>query len=290
MPDSPLTRRRVETRSGAFAALVAGDEKAPLVLCLHGFPDTPYGFRGVAERLAGAGFYAVSPWARGYDPSPLEGPYDVDRLGDDVLALADALSPSRPLHLVGHDWGAMAVYAALARVPARFARAATLAVPHPHAFFANARRSPAQWRRSSYMASFGLDPSAPARVAADDFRAIDELCARWSPGFAPDEAYRAELKRCLRASMPAPLAYYRALFRPPREALARAAKPRLVATPTLYLHGQRDGCVDASMAEGQERHFEAAFEQCAIEGVGHFLHVERPDLVAERLVAWLRAR
>ncbi len=282
-------RRRVDTRAGAFAALAAGDEKAPLVLCLHGFPDTPYGFRGLVERLADAGFRAVAPWARGYDPSPLGGPYDADRLADDALALLDALSPGRRAHVVGHDWGAVAAYAALARAPARFGRAVTLAVPHPRALLANARRSPRQLRLSSYMAAFGLDPFAAARLAADDFRRVDELWARWSPGFAPDDEYRRELKRCLRASMPAPILYYRALFRPVGEALARAARPHPVATPTLYLHGLRDGCVDPRAAEGQERHFAAAFEQCFLEGVGHFLHLERPDLVAERVVAWLRA-
>ncbi|HEU4407482.1 MAG TPA: alpha/beta hydrolase [Polyangiaceae bacterium] len=289
MADPFAERHRIPTRAGAFAALAAGDAGAPLVLCLHGFPDTPYGFRGVMAALAEAGFRAVAPWARGYDPSPLEGPYDADRLGDDALALADALSPGRPVRLVGHDWGAVAAYAALAREPARFARAATLAVPHPQAFFEHLRRSPRQARRSAYMASLGLAPFAAARLQSDDYRPVDELWARWSPGFQPSDDYRRELKRCLRASMPAPIRYYRALFRPPAEALARASRPRPVRTPTLYLHGLRDGCVEARAAEGQARFFVGGLEECTLEGVGHFLHIERPDLVAERLVAWLRA-
>lgn len=289
MSTPAFAHQRVVTRAGDFAALGAGDERAPLVLCLHGFPDTPYGFRGVLSGLAAAGFRAIAPWARGYDPSPLDGPYDIDRLADDVLALADALSPERPVYVVGHDWGAVATYAALARSPARFARAATLAVPHPHAFLDYVRRSPRQLRMSSYMADLGLAPFAAARLRSDDFRPIDELWARWSPGFQASDDDRRELKRCLLASLPAPLGYYRALFRPPAEALARASKPRPVSTPTLYLHGLQDGCVDVRAAEGQARHFSGGYEECVLEGVGHFLHLERPDLVTERVAAWLRA-
>jgi pimeloyl-ACP methyl ester carboxylesterase len=289
MADAALERRHIDTRAGTFAALEAGAEGAPVVLCLHGFPDTPLGWRGVAARLAEAGFRAVAPYARGYHPSPLDGPYDVERLADDALALADAVSPGRPVHLVGHDWGALAAYAALARAPARFARAVTMAVPHPRALLANARRDGAQLRRSSYVAFLGLVPSAAARARADDFRYVDGLWARWSPEFRPDDEYARELKRCLAASSPAPVAYYRTLFRPHgAAALARAARP--IATPALYLHGRRDGCVDERMAEGQARHFEGPFEQCVLEGAGHFLQIERPDAVAERVVAWLRAR
>ena len=44
---------------------------------------------------------------------------------------------------------------------------------------------------------------------------VDRLWRRWSPNYTPNPDYLRELKHCLRASMPAPLGYYRAL-RPSR--------------------------------------------------------------------------
>jgi pimeloyl-ACP methyl ester carboxylesterase len=107
---------------------------APLVLCLHGFPDHAEGLAPLMLDLAAHGYACVAPWMRGYAPSVREGPYDVDRLARDVLELADALSPDRPVAIVGHDWGAAATYAACALAPTRIAAATTIAAGSPDAY------------------------------------------------------------------------------------------------------------------------------------------------------------
>ena len=279
---------RVATSAGTFELLARGDESQPLVLCLHGFPDTPVGYEPLLEQLAGAGYRAVAPYMRGYHPSTLAGPYHVDRIASDVIALADALSPGRPVRVVGHDWGAIATYVALARSPGRFARAVTMAVPHPNALVANLRDFPGQLRLSWYVSFFQLGKRAQDRAKANDFELIERLWATWSPGFRPSAAYLAELKRCLAESGPAPFEYYRALFRPMREALRRARRHLVIDTPTLNLHGARDGCVDARMAARQERFFRGKFESRVLNGVGHFLHIEQPGEVGAHIVDWLR--
>jgi pimeloyl-ACP methyl ester carboxylesterase len=279
---------RVVTSAGTFACLRAGEPGRPVVLLLHGFPDTAYGWRGILPHLAATGFDAVAPWMRGYDPSVKAGPYHLDRLGDDVIALADALSPGRPVHVVGHDWGAMATYQALARSPGRFGRAVTMAVPHPQALLANIREFPGQLRLSWYMGFFQLGRLADERVAAYDFELVMRLWASWSPGFKPDDEYLAELRRCLGASMPAPLEYYRALFRPLRELLRRARTAVDVRTPLLNLHGEDDQCIDPRMTQGQERYVRAPFEPRLVRGAGHFLQLERPDEVGAMIVDWLK--
>ena len=65
--------------------------------------------------LCAAGYRCVAPWLRGYAPSTLEGPYDRQRVGDDLAELAEALCPNAPAVLVGHDWGAAATYTAVGR-------------------------------------------------------------------------------------------------------------------------------------------------------------------------------
>ena len=84
---------------------------------------------------------------RGYFPSVLAGPYDGNTIAKDVIALADALSPNAPISLVGHDWGAVVSYPALAAAPERFRCAVTMSVPHPRAFIANLARTPRQLLR-----------------------------------------------------------------------------------------------------------------------------------------------
>jgi len=99
----------VEANGLRFAYLAEGE--GPLVLLLHGFPDTAHSWDHARPRIAAAGYRAVSPWTRGYHPTeiPLR---DADgrTLGEDVAALIDALSDDGRAIVIGHDWGASAAY------------------------------------------------------------------------------------------------------------------------------------------------------------------------------------
>jgi pimeloyl-ACP methyl ester carboxylesterase len=279
--------------TGSFQALAAGPAEAPLVLVLHGFPDAPPTFARLLGELAARGFRAVAPWARGYAPSELEGPYDVETLANDVLALCDALAPDgEHVHLVGHDWGAVVTYTACALAPGRFGASVALAVPHPLAFLRATTRT-AQVLRSWYMFFFQL-PGAERLAAARDFTLIDRLWRTWSPGYTLPAALRDEVFDCLRASWPAPLLYYRAMFRPFGEAMRRLRPTtgiaRRLTVPMLYLHGADDGCIAPSAARGAERYFAGEYRAELIDGAGHFLAAECPDEIAARTAAWLRGR
>ena len=269
-------------RIGPLALEVSGPEGAPLVVCLHGFPDVPATWRGLREALVGAGLRVATPWLRGYAPSSLEGPFDLDTAARDVVRVVDALSPGRPAALVGHDWGAACTVVATARAPWAFSAAVTLALPHPLAFVHNLASHPMQLRRSAYMALFQL-PSWPERaLVARDGALVRRLWRAWSPGFEPPREHLDEVVRCLRASLPGPLGWYRAL---PGQLLAPG--PARVETPTLALHGARDGCVHPGLACGQSAWFAGPFEQEVVPAAGHFLHLEQPALVHARVLAWL---
>src|ERR1700726_5353607 len=68
--------------AGDLKALTWGPDDAPIALCLHGFPDTAYGWRNVAPRLAESGWRVVAPFMRGYAPSsiPSDGSYHIGAL------------------------------------------------------------------------------------------------------------------------------------------------------------------------------------------------------------------
>ncbi|MGW5419925.1 SDR family oxidoreductase [Streptomyces sp. NPDC003943] len=99
-------------RTGGIELCVAelGDESRPTVLLVHGYPDSKEVWSEVAVRLAGR-FHVVLYDVRGHGrstaPTPLRGGFTLEKLTDDFLAVADAVSPDRPVHLVGHDWGSV---------------------------------------------------------------------------------------------------------------------------------------------------------------------------------------
>lgn len=283
-----IERRWVTIQAGTFYYLGAGAPDAPLVLCLHGFPDHPPTFEPLLRRLVKAGYRVAAPWLRGYRPSPSLGPYAVDRLARDIVDIADALSPERPVHLVGHDWGAMITYEAIATSPHRFASAIAMSVPYELSMFGSLARDPSQRRRSWYIFFFLLPRIPEWVVRRRDFSFIDDLWRRWSPGFALPADQRRALHACLDASIPAPLEYYRAVFRPLSRMLARARREwkQRIVVPTLYIHGDQDGCIDVSAARGQERWFAGPFSQRIVSGAGHFMHLEVPDAIAEHIVAF----
>ncbi|MFM9369005.1 SDR family oxidoreductase [Streptomyces sp. Da 82-17] len=99
-------------RTGGVELCVAelGDATQPTVLLVHGYPDSKEVWSEVAARLADR-FHVVLYDVRGHGrstaPVPLRGGFTLEKLTDDFLAVVDAVSPDRPVHVVGHDWGSV---------------------------------------------------------------------------------------------------------------------------------------------------------------------------------------
>lgn len=263
--------------------------EGPLVLCAHGFPDGPRSYRRQIDPLVAAGYRVACPAMRGYAPSSESASrrYDAGALGSDLVGIADRLSPEQPVRLVGHDWGAIAAYAASALAPTRFSHLVTMAIPH---FRGTAQKvlTPRQARRSWYIGMFQLPAIAERRLAAADLALIDRLWRDWSPGYRVDPVETAAIKDGIRDRLGPVLAYYRALFRP-RSVLGESRRLLFARTqvPALYLHGQDDGCMGVEVAAGTEAHYAAGVEVHRIAGVGHFLHLEQPEIVNSLLLRFL---
>jgi pimeloyl-ACP methyl ester carboxylesterase len=267
----------VQLAGVSLACSVSGPPDAPLTILTHGFPDDASTFRAQVPALVAAGFRCVTPTLRGYAPSGLAqgNCYDAAALGSDLVGLANHYSPHAKARLVGHDWGAVASFAATAIAPERFSHLVSLAVPHARALLANT--SAAQLRRSWYMAFFQLPSIAEARLIRDNHAMIDELWRDWSPSYRASDEEMKRVKEAISGREHEVLAYYRALLSP--RALVGDARKLLLAktrVPALHLHGEDDGCVGVECAQGAERWYLDSYAMKRIAGAGHFLQREQP--------------
>ena len=285
---------RVEAHSITFHYLEMG--QGPLVLCLHGFPDHAHTYEALLPVLAAAGFHAVAPFMRGYAPtSPApDGRYQSVLLAQDVLALIEALGAQRA-RLVGHDWGAQAVYGAAILAPERVERLVTIGAAHPAA-----ARGDLAMRydrlKGIWHAFFFQMPFAEQAVAANDFAFIDSWWQDASPEFTPSPAMMARLKATFRQPgvVTAALNYYRHTFHPDNRDphltdLQERVSNTPISVPTLALHGTKDrpGRLEAFAA--MDHLFLQGIEKVIFPGTGHFVHLERPQEVNARIVAFLSA-
>lgn len=276
-----------------FSAHSQGD--GPLVLCLHGFPDNHRSFHLQLPALANAGFRAVAPTLRGYEPSsqPPDHDYHIVRMAEDVVGWIDNLDQERA-HLVGHDWGAVIGYAVAALAPERLLSLTTLAIPHPVRLHREGiRKLPSQLLNSWYMFFFQLRGISDWVVEARDWALIDKLWRDWSPGWELPAKELASVKQTL--SQPgvkrAALGYYRAMFdfRSPAAKQTMQLLESPFRVPTLAITGALDGCIDTRLHDlvMNEADFPAGFRVERVEGAGHFLHQEKPDEVNQILLDWL---
>lgn len=289
----PIATSTISANGVEFGALECGT--GPLALCLHGFPDSAHTWRHLLPRLADAGFRAVAPFMRGYAPTsvPADGYFQTGALSADANALHDTLGADSDAVLIGHDWGAPAVYGAAASAPERWSRVVGMAVPPGPALGAAFVSDTDQLKRSWYMFFF-QHPLSDHVVAASDLAFLDMIWSDWSPGFDAT-ADLAHVKDCLRdpANLQAALGYYRATLgdgaRHPDYDSIQIAGGGVLPQPTLYLHGADDGCIGPKVAESARTMCPWATVEI-IEGAGHFLQLERPDLVGDRVVGFLSGR
>lgn len=208
----------------------------------------------------------VAPFLRGYAPTDLapDGDYSVRALAADAVALRWALAgDDGTAILVGHDWGATAAYAVPGGV---FDRVVTIAVPPPSTLLGLPATLAARQARRSWYIAFQQLPGVAERALP---RLLPRLWRDWSPDHDPAE----DLDRLWDAldtpeRRTAALTYYRHLRK------LRARDLRDAALSDAYLHGADDGCLLADVA----RRVSGVH---VVEGAGHFVQLERPEVVAE---------
>lgn len=287
-----ITTSQLSHGGMTFSVRSAG--KGPLVLMLHGFPDDNHTFDQQLLAFAEAGYHAVAPMMRGYEPgsqSP-KNLYHLIHLASDVFEWMNQLG-ARKCHLVGHDWGALTAYVAAALKPKRFHSVTTLAIPHLRHGIQGVGEVPAQLLKSAYILLMQMPALSGKVVSHDDYAFVETLWRRWSPDWLYGVDDIAQVKSTFREPgvVKAATRYYRCLLSPLSLSAQQSwslLRARL-DVPVLALAGANDGCMDARFFDALMRaqDFDKGLSVACLEHAGHFLHREKPLVVNTLLLDWI---
>ncbi|MFD7645837.1 alpha/beta fold hydrolase [Kitasatospora sp. NPDC059795] len=319
-PPAAPRHRTVQGPAGRLHLVEQG--AGPLVLLIHGFPESWYSWRRQLPALAAAGYRAVAPDVRGYGRSSRPTPADAYRMLDlveDNVALVHALGEEQAV-IVGHDWGSgIAAASALLR-PEVFRAVGLLSVPYTPpggprptdvfarmggdqefyvSYFQEPGRAEAEMEPDirGWLAGFYAAMSAdtmPARgepdphfVARTGGRLRDRFPAGKPPAWLTEDdldAYAGEFER---TGMTGALNRYRAMDRDWEDLAPYDGAP--IEQPSLFI----GGALDASttwMADAIDAHpatLPGLTSTHILDGCGHWTQQERPEEVNRLLTAWL---
>lgn len=277
---------RFETRSGlTFTVDVEGPASGPLVLMLHGFPESRHSWRAALPALAAAGYRAVAPDQRGYSPGARPDPADLanytfDRLVNDAIEIAASAGyDGKRFHLVGHDWGGQVSWGVASAHPDRLASLTVLSRPHPMSFRrALEKEDGDQKNRSRHHRAF-LDPETGRLLLADNARRLREGLFGQGVPSATLEEHLSVLGNP--EALEAALAWYRA-----NKGLA--ADIGVIKVPTLYVWGDADTTVGPDAAYGTAEFVVPSFAMEVLPGVGHFVMDQSPAKATDLMLAHLK--
>ena len=145
-----------------------GPKDGPVVLMLHGWPDTAHLWRQQIPALVQAGYRVLAPDLRGFGESDKPDEVDACRVSacaGDAMAILDDVGAERA-HVVGHDWGAAVGWALALSHPERVHTLVALSVGHPAAFANGGLR---QLKASWYMLLFQFEGIAEEFLSRDDW-------------------------------------------------------------------------------------------------------------------------
>jgi pimeloyl-ACP methyl ester carboxylesterase len=296
----------------------------PLVLLVHGFPESWYSWRHQLPAIAGAGFRAVAVDVRGYGRS--SGPLEIEAYGmlhhvTDNLGVVEALGEDKAV-IVGHDWGApIAANSALLR-PDVFRAVALLSVPYSPAgrrrpsdafaemggdeefyilYFQEPGRAEGEieldvrgWLRGFYVGASGdaLPPEDGRTIGTvrkggmlrDRFVVPDQL-----PTWLTEADLDFYVEEFERTGFRGALNRYRNVDRDWSDLQPWAARP--ITVPSLFLGGERDGPTiwGRRAIERFPQTLPGLRGSHILPGCGHWVQQERADEVNRLLVGWLKA-
>jgi pimeloyl-ACP methyl ester carboxylesterase len=310
-----ITQRRVVTNG--IELNIAEQGEGPLVLLLHGFPESWYSWRHQFEPIANAGFHVVAPDMRGYGKS--DKPDDISAYNqvevvNDIIGLIPALGHETAI-VIGHDWGAPTAWSTALHHPNKVTAVGALSVP----FSPRAEAPPLDTLKAIFkdMFFYQLYFQAPGiaeaeletdirtslrkfyHMASGDVSIIDFtpksadadlLSDLPDPGKLGDwcsekdlDFYTAEFEA---SRFRGPLNYYRnhnLSWQLTEDA------PRKISQPAMFMAGQKDGVIMMA-AEALKQMEQTVPNQVLhelIPGIGHWTQQEAPEAVNKGILYFL---
>ena len=257
--------------------------EGPLLLLLHGFPETAHAWRKQMPALA-ARFRVVAPDLRGYGASDKPkgiAAYRTSVVADDIAGLVHAFGVERA-HVVGHDWGGGVAWALASLHPEAVDRLVVLNCPHPAVMRKALRSNWTQMRKSWYIFAFQLPWWPEWQLSRGGGRAVKSSLRHTSKPGTFTEADLEEYARAFSAPGAATGAinYYRAAVRSPP---ARGK----IAAPTLLIWGLNDFALGVELTRGMDDLFESKPRIEYLPETGHWVMEERPEVVNRLLLDFL---
>jgi pimeloyl-ACP methyl ester carboxylesterase len=310
-----IAERRIATNG--IHLNVAEQGEGPLVLLLHGFPESWYSWRHQFAPLAAAGYHAVAPDMRGYGKSdrPAEiSAYNQVEVVTDIIGLIPALGYETAV-VIGHDWGAPTAWSSALHHPDRVTAVGALSVPFsPRAesapmatmrkmfagmffyqlYFQEPGVAEAEFekdirqalRKFLYLGSGEADLSGLTAKAPD----ADLLSDLPDPAVLPPwlseadlDFYAGEFKR---SGMRGPLNYYR--NHDLTWELTNGA-PTKITQPAMFVAGARDGVIlmAAEALKKLPENVPNLLINELIPGIGHWTQQEAPAATNDAILRFL---
>jgi pimeloyl-ACP methyl ester carboxylesterase len=270
------------TRDGlTFDVRDSGPADGDPVVLLHGFPERASSWDQVSAILHEHGLRTLAPDQRGYSPGARprgRWSYRLPLLVEDVVALIDRVG--RPVHVVGHDWGAMVAWGLAMARPDLVRTLTAVSVPHPAAFY-DALRNGSQLRKSWYFLPFNV-PGLVETLARVRPEAFDTWLRKGGMTAADVERFRREIVEY--GALKGGLMWYRAI---PLASPRSGRHP--VGVPTTHVWSDRDVALSRDGAEGCSDWVDADYELVVLEGVNHWIPTQAAQPLADAILARVRS-
>jgi pimeloyl-ACP methyl ester carboxylesterase len=311
-----INQRRVETNG--ISLNIAEQGEGPLVLMLHGFPESWYSWRHQFSALAEAGYHAVAPDMRGYGES--DKPFEIEAYNqvevvNDIIGLIPALGYETAV-VFGHDWGAPTAWSCALNHPDKVSAVGALSVPfrprgdspplatlkaifkdrffyqlyfqEPGKAEAELEKDPALTIRKFYhMASGEMNTSLLSEKSADADLLSDLPDPRTEMGpWISEEDVSFYANEFRQSGFRGPLSYYRNM-----DLTWELTKdsPREISQPALFVAGERDGVIlmAADALKELDKHVTDLRVNKLIPKIGHWTQQEAPDEVNQAVIQFL---
>jgi len=281
-----VSHRMVQAGEIRMHVVEAGDEDAPPVLLLHGWPQNWFAYRKLIPNLAER-YHVIAPDLRGWGETDApDGAYAKPQMAADVIALIEALDLTQhgKVRLIGHDWGSIIGFLVCVERPDLIDR--YIALGGAHVWVKPGVKQIVASRKFWYQFVVATPGLGPRAVRSRRFLKL--LYKRWAASGtewsdSDFDALTGHLREPARARASSHV-YRTWLTKELVPVLAGRFRKHTLQTRTLFLHGEADRCIDPAYVTPTKRAPNMTIE--LLPGVGHFVAEEAPDITLARALAF----